>query len=345
MRPPDLSDETQRLASLRALHVLDSPRDERFDRITRLASQIFGTPVATIGFIDSERLWFKSTQGMYLREASRDTSFCSHTIASGSPMVIQDARRDPRFADNPTVVGEPFLRFYAGHPIAAPDQKRVGSLCVVDYRPRVFTDADTRTLTDLAAWVEQLLHDPLKRHGRLERVLSRDHGDDHPRVDRVTRVWNGPAIVETVRRELAHAREEKRPLAVVVLRVDGMESLTSTAGTARRDFVLAEISQRIRACLRPYDVVGRSSSDQFLAVLLSADLARGAIASERLRDEIASVPIRTATGPISVTVSVGTACSADLEHGDHRQLIGAATSAMERASKSGGNRTMMGGLS
>ncbi len=130
-RPPD---EAERLKSLHHLRVLDTSREERFDRITRLASRVFDTPVSTIGFVDAARLWFKSSHGHALREVSRDQSFCAHTILADEPLVIPDATADPRWKNHPTVAGEPHIRFYLGHSIHAVDGRRVGSFCVVDYR-------------------------------------------------------------------------------------------------------------------------------------------------------------------------------------------------------------------
>jgi len=344
MRPTDLSDEHQRLESLQALQILDSPREERFDRITRLAAQIFNAPVASLGFIDSQRLWFKSTQGMYLREASREVSFCSFTITSSQALIVPDARRDPRFSDNPTVTGEPHLRFYAGYPIHAPDMARVGSLCVVDYRPRAFTEEDTRTLADLASWAEQLLLDPVRKQARLERVLSRDRGEDHPRLDRTTRAWNRAAILEIVRRELLHAKSEKRAIGIILMTVDKLEETAQSLGSVRREVVLAELSQRLRSCLRPSDSLGRYGPSQFLAVLLSADLAKTAIVAERIREEVSLHPVASTAGSIAVTISVGVASTVDAPDADVRGLITAATSALERAESNGGNRTMLGTL-
>ena len=157
--PPVPANEAQRLESLRRLALLDSPAEERFDRITRLAARQFAVPIALISLIDSDRQWFKSRVGMDIpeQETSREASFCAHAIVESKSLVVPDALDDDRFADNPLVQAHPRLRFYAGHPIAAPDGNLIGTLCLIDHQPRNFSDSDIKTLSDLAAMVEQEL--------------------------------------------------------------------------------------------------------------------------------------------------------------------------------------------
>src|ERR1700758_2406537 len=114
IKPPEPLDESRRLGALRSLRLLDSAVEERFDCLTRLASQLFGVPTALVSLVDENRQWFKSAQGIDAAETPRDVSFCTHAIASGEPLIVEDAHRDTRFADNPLVTGAPHIRFYAG---------------------------------------------------------------------------------------------------------------------------------------------------------------------------------------------------------------------------------------
>ncbi len=157
--------EAQRLAALHQLGILDTPPDERFDRIVRLACRLFGVPAAFVSFIDGERQWFKACYGFHECETPRDLSFCTHTIRGEDEMVVPDARCDPRFSRNPLVMCAPFVRFYAGHPLRSPDGHRVGTLCVLDPQPRDLEDEDREMFRHLAAWVELELamHYPLER--------------------------------------------------------------------------------------------------------------------------------------------------------------------------------------
>lgn len=160
MIAPVLPDnEQERLASLHALELLDSPKEERFDRIVSLTKAVMGVPIAYIALIDSDRQWFKSKVGMCeaLSETSRDESFCGHAILQDTPLVVEDALKDPRFFDNPMVTSEPFVRFYAGHPLKSQAGHNIATLCVVDTSPREFSEADMDRFAHLAAMAEREL--------------------------------------------------------------------------------------------------------------------------------------------------------------------------------------------
>jgi PAS domain S-box-containing protein len=151
-------DEAARLRALRELGVLDTAPEERFDRLTRLAQDIFQTPIALVTLVDEERQWFKSNRGLDVGETPRDVAFCAHAILDEGVLVIPDAKADPRFADNPLVTSDPDIRFYAGAPLATSDGHAVGTLCVIDTEPRTWTPDQSRALRDLANVVEEELN-------------------------------------------------------------------------------------------------------------------------------------------------------------------------------------------
>ncbi|HEY8600738.1 MAG TPA: PAS domain S-box protein [Thermomicrobiales bacterium] len=156
--------ETGRLAALHALTLLDTPAEERFDRITRVAQRTFRVPIALINLIDAERLWCKSYQGLAVGEVPRDTSFCTYTIEQSGVLVVPDLTKDPRFAGNPVVTGRPHARFYAGHTLHSRDGYAYGTLCLIDMVPREFSTSEYELLADLAAWAEgELQNDSLNR--------------------------------------------------------------------------------------------------------------------------------------------------------------------------------------
>lgn len=155
--PPLPADEARRLASLHALGLLDTPREERFDRITRTAMRLFDVPIVLISLVDANRQWFKSCYGLQIAETPRGISFCEHAILNAEAFVIPDAIADPRFADNPLVTSEPFIRFYAGYPLMTADGSRIGTLCIMDRRPRRLNDDDLQALRDLATWAQNEL--------------------------------------------------------------------------------------------------------------------------------------------------------------------------------------------
>ena len=169
MAAPIPADEAARLADLRSLNVLDTPQEERFDRIVRLAAGIFQTPIAYIALIDSDRQWFKARKGMCRVETDRSTSFCGHTITMDEPLVVPDALLDSRFSDNPMVTDDPGVRFYAGVPLKGPEGHNVATLCLADTSPREFSSHELSILTGLADMAERELQmvDVIEAQGRL----------------------------------------------------------------------------------------------------------------------------------------------------------------------------------
>jgi len=154
---PIPANEKARLAALRELGLLDTEPDPSLDRITETAARCFGTPIALLCFVDEDRQWFKSRFGWGIQETSRDVAFCAHAIGSEQALVIKDATLDPRFADNPMVLGEPHVRFYAGQPLKGPDAQLIGTLCVIDSKPREFNDDERLILAVLGEAVERVL--------------------------------------------------------------------------------------------------------------------------------------------------------------------------------------------
>ena len=147
-------DEVQRLASLQALDILDTGAEPAFDRITRMAAQQFDVPIALVTLVDSARQWFKSKVGLTVDETPREDSFCQFAIMDKVVLQIPDASRDPRFANNPFVLGEPNIRFYAGAPLTTARGFRLGTICLIDTKPRALLDeAQQAQLRDLAEMV------------------------------------------------------------------------------------------------------------------------------------------------------------------------------------------------
>lgn len=159
--PPN---ENERLQLLEQLDILDSPPEERFDRLTRLAAKLLKTPIALVSLVDKQRQWFKSCQGMRVCETDRSTSFCAHAILQDTPLVVPDTHKDPRFMDNPLVTGEPGIRAYLGIPLTIRPHISVGTFCVIDTQPRDFTPDEIASLQDIAAIAqEELTKEALNR--------------------------------------------------------------------------------------------------------------------------------------------------------------------------------------
>jgi CheY-like chemotaxis protein len=157
MRPLIPQDEAERLVEFRIGATMDPHPEERFDKISRMAQRVFDVPFAGISFVEGDRQWFKSKQGLPMEDTTRQMSFCGHAINGEEALVVEDAALDPRFAQNPMVLEEPHIRFYAGHPVRGPGGHSVGTLCIMDNLPREFNEDDRETLRDLAENVEKEL--------------------------------------------------------------------------------------------------------------------------------------------------------------------------------------------
>lgn len=150
---PILDDESGRIRDLEAYGILDTPAEEAFDKITRLASTVLGAPIALVSLVDADRQWFKSKVGLSVSETPREVAFCAHAIASNDVMVVEDTKLDDRFSANPLVTDDPNIRFYAGAPLRSSRGYNLGTLCVIDRVPRTLTKAQEQTLVDLAGLV------------------------------------------------------------------------------------------------------------------------------------------------------------------------------------------------
>ncbi len=156
--------EKERLTKLKEYNILDTPEEESFDEIVKLASIICKVPMSTITLIDEKRQWFKAKVGLKYQETSREIAFCAHVINGDDLMIVNDAAEDERFADNPLVTTDPDIRFYAGMPLITPDGNKLGTICVIDNVPRTLTEEQKFALQILAKNVITLLELRLKNN-------------------------------------------------------------------------------------------------------------------------------------------------------------------------------------
>jgi serine/threonine-protein kinase len=157
LEPAIPDDEEKRLALLKACNIIYTPAEEAFDDVARLAAELCGTEIALITLVDSDYQWFKARVGVEQRGTPRDLSFCGHCINHRHPLVVEDTHRDARFADNPLVTGDPYIRFYAGVPLLVDEGSAVGALSVADRRPRNITPRQIESLERLAKQIAREL--------------------------------------------------------------------------------------------------------------------------------------------------------------------------------------------
>jgi len=246
--PPD---EKTRIDALRALNILDSSPEERFDRITRLAKKMFGVPVALVSLIDTDRQWFLSSFGLDVKETSRDISFCGHAILGDEIFTVPDAALDPRFSGNPLVTDAPNIRFYAGCPISVPNGSKLGTICLIDQSPREFDDEDKVLLRDLARLVEQ------------EIVAAQ-----LATLDELTMISNRRGFEVLSKHALSLCKRVNGTATILFIDLDQFKPINDTYGHAEGDHALQVFSNILRDVFRDSDVIGRIGGDEF-AVLLT----------------------------------------------------------------------------
>ncbi|MEK7470078.1 MAG: sensor domain-containing diguanylate cyclase [Planctomycetota bacterium] len=338
IEPASPADEDRRLAALRALRILDTPSEERFDRITRTARRMFGVPIALITLVDGDRQWFKSCQGLGVNETARSISFCGHAILNDAPMVVADAAADPRFHDNPLVTGDPNIRFYAGCPLKSPDGAKLGTLCLIGREPRTFSTEEVVALQDLAAWAEGELSQVRLGETQLALIQERDEFKRRAMIDALTQVWNRGTIIEILKAEVARAARQSHALSVAMVDCDRFKEINDTQGHAAGDAVLRELAQRFRGAIRAYDAVGRYGGEEFLVVLPDCTSPPARALSERLREGVAGAAFEAGKGKLAVTVSVGVATMDRGAVATAEDLVAAADDALYRAKAAGRNR-------
>ncbi|MGK3142542.1 diguanylate cyclase domain-containing protein [Pantoea sp. C2G6] len=250
MKAPEIAaDEAQRLAQLRALNIMNTPAEERFDRLTRLARRLFDVPIALVSLLEAEHQWFKSTQGFDAVGSSRDISLCAHTILQEEIMIVEDAAQDARFYDNPLVTGEPHIRFYAGCPLRAPGGAKVGTLCIIGQTPRQFDAEDQATLRDLAAMAEA------------ELVAFQA-----ATCDELTQITNRRGFMTLGQMVLNECRMKKRPASLTFLDLDRFKQINDTLGHREGDRALMDFADAMKVVFKHSDLFARLGGDEFVVL-------------------------------------------------------------------------------
>ncbi len=340
--PPVPESEEKRQAGLDRLQILDTPAEERFDRITRLATKIFGVPIALVTLVDRERQWFKSEQGMGMSETPREVSFCGHAINDDKTLVVHDTLEDERFLDNPLVTGDPEIRFYAGHPLRSPEGHLVGTLCAMDRKPRKMTTVEIEILRDLAALVESELHIVRLSRSQADLIRARDEAERKASIDSLTRAWNRDFMIDILKREISRTKRDRLTFALVMLDLDRFKSINDTCGHQAGDVVLRKTVDHIRSVVRPFDAVGRYGGEEFMIVLIECNLERALLVTERIRAVIEKTPVQTPRGIVSLTTSQGIVLYDGTDEATPDDLIDAADKALYRAKDNGRNRVEIG---
>jgi diguanylate cyclase (GGDEF)-like protein len=352
MQIPDIPvDEARRLTALHATRLLGSAPEEAFDRITRMAARLLNAPTALVSLVDKDIQWFKSRCGFEPTETRRDISFCGHAILDQEPLVVGDATQDPRFCNNPLVLGDPHVRFYAGVPLYSVDRMPIGTLCVLDVVPRQLSPDELDLMRDLARMVEQLIHhrqlataaQALYSHvlenaanpelsaaaGQVEFLLNHDV---------LTGLSNRQALVRSIGNSLAGWRDQGTQTLLASINIDRFKRLNEALGHHAGDQALVSITWSLQGVLRPEDLLARVGNDEF--VVLLPGLADHSVARDRLRQLMQAVHREFKApggGTIPLTCSIGYAIFPQ-DGDDADALLGNAALAVRRAKLLGGGQ-------
>ena len=270
MKKPDIPlDEEARLKALRSLNVLDTPSEDRFDRLTRLAKRMFDVPIALVSLVDENRQWFKSCVGLNVSETPRDISFCGHAILGNEIFIVPDTIKDERFSDNPLVLNEPYIRFYAGCPLRYLDGSMLGTLCIIDTQPRVLNEEDLEALKDLAELAE---------HELMAVQLAT--------LDELTNISNRRGFIKLAQHGLNICSRHNISASLVFFDLNKFKSINDTFGHAEGDTALIAFSNKMKNTFRDSDVIGRLGGDEFAVLLTDTSLEPAEKTISRFRASI-----------------------------------------------------------
>lgn len=250
LAPGKPDNEAVRLENLHSLKLLDTAPEERFDRLTRLARRLFDVPIALVSLVDANRQWFKSSAGLEASETSREVSFCGHAILQDQILEICDAEQDERFHDNPLVTDTPGIRFYAGHPLGLEDGSKLGTLCLLDTKPRRLNDEERELLRDLARMAEQ------------EMVAVQMAS-----MDELTLLSNRRGFRTLAQHALSVCDRLSRPATLLFFDLNDFKPINDRYGHAEGDNALKTFADVLRIAFRESDVIGRLGGDEFVALL------------------------------------------------------------------------------
>lgn len=351
MKAPLPHNEAARAQALREYAILDTLEEQSYNDITMLASFICHAPIALISLVDQDRQWFKSRVGLQTAETPREHAFCAHAILEPQDvLVINDATLDPRFVDNPLVVGDPHIRFYAGAPLVTPAGDALGTICVIDRAPRKLAKNKVKALLALsrqvvtqlelrrvAAELNSQSHAILAYQRQLEayqREIENINSalKSESTTDSLTGIRNRRAFENALSDELARTSREKTCVSLLFIDIDKFKLFNDQFGHLAGDDVLRQVARALSCHARPSDLVARVGGEEFVVVLPRTAPDEALAIGERLRRSIETA--RWRSRPITISLGVSTSDG----NMDGKALLDRADQALYRMKKCGGNK-------
>ncbi|MBU0830544.1 MAG: sensor domain-containing diguanylate cyclase [Gammaproteobacteria bacterium] len=342
--------DPQRLAAVFNTGLLDTPPEEGFDRLTRLAAKLTGAPVTFVSLVDADRDFYKSTFGMSealnsARELNGRT-FCHHVLVSEDALILEDVAQLPVFRDVPAVASLG-VRAYAGIPLKTEAGEMLGSFCAVDFQPKQWSKRDIEILVELAhsamreIRLRKALHEAevlnqqllaqVKRVDELNQALS-----ELATTDALTGLNNRRAFDHSLQLEMAVVERRNIPLSLLMLDVDHFKHINDQFGHDAGDKVLIAIAQMLNGCARVVDVVARVGGEEFAVILPNTDADGALEVAERMRTTVAQA--KWLAHPATISIGVATL---QIKESASR-LYSRADAALYDAKATGRNRVVMG---
>lgn len=324
------ANEMERLKVLMACNIMDTGSDERFDRLTRLATRFYAADVAFIGLVDADYQWMKAVNSPEIApQIERKLSVCNMIIASGEPLIVGDLKTDPRLADHP-VIPRLTLRFYAGVPLVVGPDLVIGSMCVMRRAAGDQAAFDIAPLQELAA----IAVDEIELW-KLTQELKRKS-----EVDALTGLANRRYLDDQLDRAVRRARRTHEPLSLLLIDLDRFKLLNDLAGHQAGDDVLRKVGALLAdAVSRPFDLPARYGGEEFAVILPGTDVAGAQAVGEEIRAALAAAGLPHPSGG-NVTASIGVACQPD-GGADGSALVASADAALYRAKAGGRDRVSL----
>lgn len=336
MECPVPHDEAPRLRALHRLGILDTPAEDDFDFLTRIAAELCQTPYAFTTFVDEQRVWIKSAFGLSgVTEVPRAADYCSLAILTGHFFEIIDLVADPRTAQMPFTLGGPCFRMYTAANLITSDGYRIGALCVLDQVARELSDRQKALLLRLAHQVMALI-ELRARDRELEAAMA--ELSRLATTDDLTGLFNRRALFSYLNDETARARRSQLPLATILIDIDNFKQVNDRYGHAMGDRVLANFGTLLRTSVRETDLVGRYGGEEFCIILPDTGLRGAVTVAEDLRLRFADQDHHDGEHQIQVTASFGIAATDQGVPCEPNSLLLAADHALYAAKAEGRNR-------
>lgn len=302
--------EEQRIATLQSLNVLDTESEERFDRITRHISHLLNVPIALVSLVDTNRQWFKSSKGLGAKETSREISICGHAILQDDVLIIPDTLEDERFADNPLVTSEPFIRFYAGCPLKHANGSVLGTLCVIDSKPNQLSEIELNLLKDAAKVTE------LEMVNKVPNSLDPESG-----------LSNLEGFFMLGRQSMQLCQAYNLNVSLTFLFVKGLLSLKVKSDHVNYQTCISIITRNFKQHLRSSDIMARYDDSSFVALQTNISETD----SLKLNDLVNTINKEISTLRLTVDVQVRAGVSTNSADRDLHDLLFDAYASMHQS--------------